>query len=125
MSTRSFLSRRASKAEVTEGFFVVMASPEDVLLHKVYPVRMPRMHRDGSKIVRRFFKWVIMPRVKSDRVYWSHLMPSERQIRDAQGIVAVQGSRLDMQYIEEWAGEMGIEEEIKALLAGRNLPNLT
>ena len=83
---------RARKAEVTEGFFAVMASPEDVLLHKVY---------------------------------WSHLMPSERQIRDAQGIVAVQGSRLDVQYIEEWAREMGIEEEIKTLVASRNLPNLT
>ncbi len=83
---------RARKAEVTEGFWAFMASPEDVLLHKVY---------------------------------WSHLMPSERQIRDAQGIVAVQGSRLDVQYIEEWAKEMGIEEEIKTLLPGRKLPNLT
>ena len=77
---------------MTEGFWAVMASPEDVLLHKVY---------------------------------WNHLMPSERQIRDAQGIVAVQVSRLDVQYIEKWAREMGIEEEIKALLAGGNLPNLT
>jgi hypothetical protein len=66
-----------------------------------------------------------MPCVKSDRVYWSHLMHSERQIRDAQGIIAVQGARLDMEYIEKWAGEMGIEEEIKALLAGGTLPNLT
>jgi hypothetical protein len=84
--------QRTRKAELTEGFWSVMASPEDVLLHKVY---------------------------------WNRLMPSERQIRDAQGIIAVQGPRLDVQYIERWAREMGIEEEMKALLAGGDLPNLT
>ncbi len=84
--------QRARRAELTEGFWAVMASPEDVLLHKVY---------------------------------WSHLMPTERQIRDAQGIIAVQGSRLDVKYIEKWAREMGIEEQIKTLLANGNLPNLT
>ena len=52
-------------------------------------------------------------------------MPSERQIRDAQGIIAVQSARLDVQYIEKWAKEMGIEDEVKALLVGKNLPNLT
>ena len=46
-------------------------------------------------------------------------------MRDAQGIIAVQGSRLDFQYIEKWAREMSIEEEIKILLADGNLPNLT
>jgi hypothetical protein len=83
---------RTRREELTEGFWAVMASPEDVLLHKVY---------------------------------WSHLMPSERQIGDAQGIIAVQGSRLDLPYIEKWAKEMGIEEEIKTLLSGGDLPNLT
>jgi len=31
----------------------------------------------------------------------------------------------DVQYIEKWAREMGIEDEIKPLLSGKNLPNLT
>ena len=83
---------RALKVEVAEGFRAFMASPEDVLLHKVY---------------------------------WNHLMPSERQIRDAQGIIAVQSSRLDIQYIEKWAKEMGIEEMVKDLLTSRRSPNLT
>jgi len=84
--------QRSRRAELIQGFWAVMASPEDVLLHKVY---------------------------------WSHLMPSERQIRDAQGIIAVQGPRLDVQYIERWAREMDIEGEIQTLLAGGKLPNLT
>jgi len=84
--------QRSRRAEMTEGFWSVMASPEDVLLHKVY---------------------------------WNRLMPSERQIRDAQGIIAVQGPKLNVQYIERWAREMGTEEEMKTLLAGGDLPNLT
>jgi hypothetical protein len=68
-----------------------MASPEDVLLHKIY---------------------------------WDHLTPSERQIRDAQGIVAVQGMKLDIGYIEEWAKKLGIEDKMKEVLSGRKPPNL-
>jgi hypothetical protein len=56
---------RVRKLELSEGFWAFVASPEDVLLHKVY---------------------------------WDHLMPSERQIHDAHGIIAVQGSKLDLKY---------------------------
>lgn len=35
---------------------------------------------------------------------------SERQLRDAAGIVAVSGDRLDIGYIERWAGELGVAE---------------
>ena len=83
---------RARRVEITTGFWAVMASPEDVLLHKVY---------------------------------WNRLMTSERQIRDAQGIIAVQASGLDVQYIKKWAKEMNIEEDIITLLACKHLPNLT
>ncbi len=82
---------RAQKVEIGEGFWAMMASPEDVLLHKVY---------------------------------WNHLMASERQIRDAQGIIAVQASSLDVRYIKKWAKDMGIEEEVTSLLEGKKLPNL-
>ena len=84
--------KRMRKIELSDDFWAVLASPEDVLLHKVY---------------------------------WNNLMPSERQIRDAQGIISVQASSLDIEYIEKWAEEMGIQDEIKRLLCSRDLPNLT
>lgn len=68
-----------------------MASPEDVLLHKIY---------------------------------WDHLTPSERQIRDAHGIVAVQGTKLDIGYIKEWAKKLGIEDKTKEVFSGMKPPNL-
>lgn len=83
---------RARKMEITEGFFAVMASPEDVLLHKVY---------------------------------WNKLTPSERQIGDARGIMAVQGENLDHAYIAVWAEKLDVEREIKTLLADKEVLNLT
>ena len=81
---------RARQVELTESFWAMMASPEDVLLHKVY---------------------------------WDKLMPSERQLRDARGVIAVQEGKLDMVYIEEWAGKLGIEQSMKKILSERRLPN--
>jgi len=82
---------RARQVELSDGFWVMMASPEDVLLHKVY---------------------------------WDHLMPSERQLRDAQGILSVLGEKLDVAYIEKWAKDLGIKDRIQRLLAEPKLPNL-
>jgi hypothetical protein len=82
---------RARHVELSEGFWVMMASPEDVLLHKVY---------------------------------WDHLMASERQLRDAQGILSVLGQELDMAYMEKWAKELGIEDSVQRLLTQNKLPNL-
>jgi hypothetical protein len=82
---------RAKQLELSEGFWVMMASPEDVLLHKVY---------------------------------WDRLMPSERQMRDAHGIVSVLGEKLDLAYIEKWSKELGIKDSIQRLLAEPKLPNL-
>jgi hypothetical protein len=58
------------------------------------------------------------------KVYWDHLMPSERQLRDAQGILSVLGEKLDVAYIEKWAKDLGIEDSVRHLLAERKLPNL-
>jgi hypothetical protein len=82
---------RARKVELSEGFWVMMASPEDVFLHKVY---------------------------------WDRLMPSERQLRDAQGILSVLGEKLDVLYIENWAKELEIKDRVQRLLAEPKLPNL-
>jgi hypothetical protein len=82
---------RARQVEISDGFWVMMASAEDVLLHKVY---------------------------------WDKLMPSERQVRDAQGILSVLGQELDTVYMEKWATELGIIESIQRLLTETKLPNL-
>ena len=53
------------------------------------------------------------------------ITPSERQLGDAAGIVAVQSDGLDRAYLERWARELGVEDVLSALLAGRIRPKET
>jgi hypothetical protein len=83
---------RVKRIEISEGLYAAMATPEDVLLHKIY---------------------------------WHKLTPSERQLGDARGIVAVQGHQLDKSYINKWAQILGIEKEVNLIMTSKDLPNLT
>ncbi|MEW6666995.1 MAG: hypothetical protein AB1512_17470 [Thermodesulfobacteriota bacterium] len=58
------------------------------------------------------------------KVYWDRLTPSERQIGDALGILAVQGRRLDRAYLMKWAKILKIERKVKAMLAEKTPPNM-
>ena len=42
---------------------------------------------------------------------------SEQQWKDVAGIAAVQGSRLDRAYLDQWAKELGVEELLARLLS--------
>ena len=44
------------------------------------------------------------------KLYWDSLTPSERQISDAAGVVAVQSDSLDPAYLQQWAGELRVSE---------------
>ena len=59
------------------------------------------------------------------KLRWDSLSPSERQICDAAGIVAVQSDSLDRAYFTKWAGELGIAEKLAKLLSGEIKPKIT
>ena len=59
------------------------------------------------------------------KLYWHGITPSERQLGDAAGIVAVQGEDLDRAYLERWARELGSDDVLRDLLAGRIRPKET
>ena len=71
---------------------VVLATAEDVLLHKLL---------------------------------WNRITPSDRQTGDVAGIVAVQGERLDREYLRRWAGELGLTEDLEKALSGGFKPKAT
>jgi hypothetical protein len=55
--------------------------------------------------------WLATPEdVILSKLEWSRKGNSERQIRDAAGVVAVQGTKLDVSYIDHWSGELGIAD---------------
>jgi hypothetical protein len=59
------------------------------------------------------------------KLYWDPLTPSERQIGDAVGVVAVQSGSLDRAYLGKWASELGVNEKLNKLLSGEITPKST
>jgi len=58
------------------------------------------------------------------KLYWNSITPSERQVGDAAGIVAVQAAELDRDYLEHWARQLGVATVLRDLLEGRIRPNV-
>lgn len=69
-----------------------LATPEDVILHKLY---------------------------------WHTITPSERQVGDVAGVVAVQKGRLDEAYLRRWAAEIGVASLLEDALSGKFHPKTT
>jgi hypothetical protein len=59
------------------------------------------------------------------KLYWNSITPSERQLGDATGVVAVQGAGLDTVYLRRWAAELGVASLLEDLLSGKIRPKQT
>jgi hypothetical protein len=59
------------------------------------------------------------------KLLWNHITPSERQLGDAAGVVAVQGDALDKTYLQRWADELGVGSELGKILRGEIKPKQT
>ena len=59
------------------------------------------------------------------KFFWHRMSPSDRQLRDAAGVYAVQGNALDISYLRQWALTLGVEQELDGLLSGRLKPKST
>ena len=59
------------------------------------------------------------------KLVWNRLSPSERQLGDAAGVVAVQADALDRNYLRQWARELKLANELEHLLSGEIKPKQT
>ena len=59
------------------------------------------------------------------KLVWNRISPSDRQLGDAAGVVAVQGKALDEPYLRQWARELNLSEPLEDLLSGRIRPKQT
>jgi hypothetical protein len=50
------------------------------------------------------------------KLEWNKITPSQRQIRDALGVVLLQATKLDRDYLRRWAPALGVENELEELL---------
>lgn len=58
------------------------------------------------------------------KLIWNRITPSERQLGDAAGVVAVQ-TTLDKDYLRHWAAELKLTDELGRLLSGEIKPKQT
>ncbi len=56
---------------------------------------------------------------------WDRVSPSERQLADAAGIVAVQADALDKNYLRRWAKELNVTGKLEHLLGCEIKPKST
>lgn len=59
------------------------------------------------------------------KLFWNRITPSERQLGDAAGVVAVQADALDKNYLRHWAQELKLTVELERLLSGDIKPKQT
>jgi hypothetical protein len=48
------------------------------------------------------------------KLEWARLGESERQIRDASGVIEIQGTHLDIAYIEHWIAALNLDRQWEA-----------
>ena len=59
------------------------------------------------------------------KLVWNRITPSDRQLGDASGVVAVQADALDKDYLRRWARELKLDNELERLLSGAVKPKQT
>lgn len=55
------------------------------------------------------------------KLIWCKITPSDRQLADAAGIVAVQQSTLDIPYMRQWAAQQSTSDLLEEVLQGKHL----
>jgi len=56
---------------------------------------------------------------------WNQMTPSERQLSDAAGVVAIQGEALDQSYLLRWSETLGVAAMLQRVLSGEIKPKQT
>lgn len=59
------------------------------------------------------------------KLYWNRLTPSDRQLGDTAGVLAVQKDKLDTTYMRQWATELQVADTLKKILKGEIRPKST
>jgi hypothetical protein len=70
--------------------------------------------------------WIARPEdIILHKLYWNRITPSERQLSDVAGVVAVQKDRLELSYLIKWATELKVVPELNDVLSGKISPKQT
>lgn len=98
----------------------------DFVIRKERPFSQREFERKCIAKLRGFDVWVASPEdVILSKLEWAKESQSEQQFRDALGVAVVQWERLEMDYLQKWAKDLGIEDSLGRLLKeGKELSEL-
>ncbi len=83
----------------------------DLIIRKDRPFSVVEMARRQPATIEGVPLAVVSPEDSIlSKLEWSRSGESERQLRDAASVVEVQGDVLDWEYLERWAGELGVAD---------------
>lgn len=89
----------------------------DLIIRKSRPFSLEEFRR---RMAAKLFEVPVFVATAEDTILtkleWATMGESERQVRDAAGIVSVKASELDREYIGRWAGELGVAEQWHRLI---------
>lgn len=92
----------------------------DLIVRKDRPFSVSEMARRIPVVVDDVALWVATAEdLILAKLEWSRLGGSERQRRDIAGVLAVSGDELDLVYLRRWATELGLDDDLREVLAAR------
>ena len=112
-SARESLSKRTmfNVIDIKAGWKV------DLIIRKDRPYSAGEFERKRKFPIEGSDLWVVSPEdAILSKLEWSKGRQSQQQFQDALGIVVVQAGRLDIQYLQKWAEELGVMNELTKLL---------
>lgn len=90
---------------------LVGGSKVDLIVRKDRPFNQEEFRRRRPAVLLASPEDTILSKLE-----WARLGASERQLRDVRGVAAVQGDRLDMNYLRRCAEELGVSEQLEQVL---------
>ena len=91
----------------------------DLVVRKSRPFSIAEFVRRQRQEVLGVAAWVAsVEDVILSKLEWAARSGSSRQIDDVRGIVAVQGERLDVEYLRKWAPPLQVDALLESCLAG-------
>jgi hypothetical protein len=89
----------------------------DLIVRKDRPYSLEEFRRREMRIVHGSPRPIASAEdVILTKLEWDRIMPSERQVQDALHVAVVQGSRLDLGYLRQWAAPLGVTARLEEVL---------
>lgn len=89
----------------------------DLIFHKDSPHQRSEFNRRIKATLMGIDLWVLAPEdVILSKLHWSRDSGSDMQFRDVFGIIKLQWDKLDWDYLQHWAKELGIEKTLESAI---------